>query len=142
LSDLLGLADTGYAIAVDGATIEIPTALAIPLGFIVNELVTNSTKYAKGNITVTLLKTSPDRHSLSVLDDGPGLPAGFKPADSKGLGMKIILSLVKQIDGELQICPGDDGRGSVFAISFCSPMENSPDWVPQNALGNLLTENC
>jgi two-component sensor histidine kinase len=55
LSDLLGLADTGYAIAVDGATIEIPTALAIPLG---------------------------------------------------------------------------------------SPMENSPDWVPQNALGNLLTENC
>lgn len=141
LSDLLVLASTGYAIAVEGARVEIPTAFAIPLGFIVNELVTNSTKYAKGNITVRLEKTSPDGHSLSVLDDGPGLPAGFNPADSKGLGMKIILSLVKQIDGELQIRPGDDGRGSCFTIAFCSPMGNSPDYVPQNAFG-LLTENC
>src|ERR1043166_2235925 len=109
LSDLLVLSDTASAIAVEGATVEIPTAFAIPLGFIVNELVINSTKYAKGNIIVRLVKLSPGRHSLSVLDDGAGLPAGFNPACSTGLGMKIVRSLVKQIEGQLEVHPGDDG---------------------------------
>ena len=52
LSDLLFQEQTGYAIVVEGADCEIPTVLAIPLGFIVNELITNSAKYAKSNITV------------------------------------------------------------------------------------------
>jgi two-component sensor histidine kinase len=60
-------------------------------------------------------------HSLSVLDDGPGLPAGFDPAESQGLGMKIIGSLVKQIAGKLQIAPGENGRGARFTVTFCSP---------------------
>jgi two-component system, sensor histidine kinase PdtaS len=94
------------------------------LGFIVNELVTNSMKYAKGNIIVRLIKTSPYCLTLSVLDDGPGFPTGFNPEDSKGLGMKIILSLVKQIGGELQICPGDHGHGACFAIAFRSSSDN------------------
>ena len=92
--------------------------MAIPLGFIVNELITNSAKYAKGNITVRIEATSPTDRSLSVMDDGPGLPAGFNPADSKGLGMKIVLSLVQQIGGELHILPGDNGRGTRFLIKF------------------------
>ena len=37
------------------------------------------------------------------MDDGPGLPADFKVDDSKGLGMKIIQALVKEIGGELLI---------------------------------------
>ena len=118
LSGLLFQEGTGYAIAVEGADCEIPTALGIPLGFIVNELITNSAKYAKGNITVRVETTSPPCHSLSVLDDGPGLPAGFDPAKSKGLGMKIVLSLVKQIGGELHILPGDNGRGARFSVTF------------------------
>ncbi|MET0710162.1 MAG: hypothetical protein ABWY82_25455, partial [Tardiphaga sp.] len=52
--------------------------------------------------------------------DGPGLPAGFDPAKSKGLGMKIILALVKQIGGELHILPGDNRREARFTITFCS----------------------
>ena len=47
----------GYAIVVEGADCEIPTALGIPLGFIVNELITNSAKYANGNITVRVETT-------------------------------------------------------------------------------------
>ena len=118
LSGLLFQEGTGYAIVVEGADCEIPTALGIPLGFIVNELVTNSAKYAKGIITVRVETTSPACHALSVLDDGPGLPAGFDPAKSKGLGMKIVLSLVKQIGGELHILPGDNGRGARFRVTF------------------------
>jgi len=107
-------------IVVQSTNIEIPTALAIPLGFIVSELITNATKYTTGNITVRIATTTPGSHSLSVLDDGPGLPAGFDPANSKGLGMKIILLLVKQIGGELHIFPGGYCCGARFTIAFCS----------------------
>ena len=118
LSGLLFEQGTGHAILVEGADCEIPTALGIPLGFIVNELITNSAKYAKGNITVRVETTLPACHALSVSDDGPGLPAGFDPAKSKGLGMKIVLSLVKQIGGELHISSGDNGRGTCFRVTF------------------------
>jgi two-component sensor histidine kinase len=121
--DLAGLLfhDTASrAIVVQSATFEIPTTLGIPLGFIVNELVTNAAKYTKGNITVRIETTTPGCHSLSVLDDGPGLPAEFDPAKGRGLGMKIILLLVKQLGGELDILPGGNGRGAQFTITFSS----------------------
>lgn len=122
LSGLLLQERTGCGIVVEGATIEIPTAFAIPLGFIANELITNSAKYGEGSIKVRLETTSPGNHSLSVLDGGPGLPVGFEPALSKGRGMKIVLSLVKQIGGTLHICAGDHGRGARFTVTFCSPL--------------------
>ena len=122
LAGLLLQGQTGCAIVVEGANVEIPTALGIPLGFIVNELITNSAKYASGRVTVRLETTPSGSHSLSVTDDGPGLPVGFGPANSKGLGMKIIQSLVEQIGGELHIASGDNGRGARFTVTFCSSM--------------------
>ncbi|MGZ5842411.1 MAG: sensor histidine kinase [Xanthobacteraceae bacterium] len=122
LSRLLCEETADCAIAVEGASAEIPTTTAIPLGFIVNELVTNAVKYAKGNITVRF-ETSPAGHTLSVCDEGPGLPAGFEPARSKGLGIKIVRSQVRQIRGALNIQPGDNGRGTRFTVTFsaCAP---------------------
>jgi two-component system, sensor histidine kinase PdtaS len=55
---------------------------------------------------------------MSVLDHGPGLPAGFDPGGCKGLGTKIVLALVKQIGGELKIMPGDNGRGTKVTVLF------------------------
>jgi two-component sensor histidine kinase len=121
LSALLFQGEPGYGILVEAAKIDIPTVFAIPLGFIVNELITNSAKYAKSNITVRLETTPTFGHSLTVLDDGPGLPAGFDPAESKGLGMKIIRTLVKQIGGELQSGAGENRHGARFTVTFCSP---------------------
>ncbi len=121
ISGLLFQEPTGYAIVVEAVDAEIPTAFAIPLGFIVNELITNAAKYARGHITVRFEAASPGAHSLSVLDDGPGLPAGFDPAKSKGLGMKIVQALVEQIGGGLHILPGDDGCGARFTVLFSSP---------------------
>jgi len=118
LSSLLFQEGSGYAIVVEGENIEIPTTLAIPLGFIVNELVTNSAKYADGHVTVRIEAASPTDRRLSVIDDGPGLPAGFIPTQGRGLGMKIVLSLVQQIGGELRILPGDNGRGTHFTVKF------------------------
>jgi two-component sensor histidine kinase len=118
ISGLLFEGQTAQTIAVEGVKIVIPTAFAIPLGFIVNELITNSAKYAKSDITVRLETDPALGHSLSVSDDGPGLPGGFDPAATKGLGMKIIGSLVKQIDGKLQIARGENGHGARFTVSF------------------------
>jgi two-component sensor histidine kinase len=65
------------------------TTTAIPLGFIVNELITNAAKYAQGSILVQIGRSAHAGYSLSVLDDGPGLPAGFDPACCKGLLLTI-----------------------------------------------------
>ena len=118
LSVLLFEGETECTITVEAAEIDIPTAFAIPLALILNELITNSAKYAKSNIAVRLETSSIMGHSLSVSDDGPGLPEAFDPARSKGLGMKIIATLVKQIGGALQIGPGDEGHGTRFTIKF------------------------
>jgi two-component system, sensor histidine kinase PdtaS len=121
LSALLFQGETAHTIVVEGVRIDIPTAFAIPLGFIVNELVTNSAKHAQSNVTVRLETEPTVGHSLSVSDDGPGLPTGFDPSASKGLGMKIIGALVKQIGGTLQIASGENDRGARFTVTFCSP---------------------
>lgn len=121
LSGLLFQGESAQSVVVEGARIDIPAAFAIPLGFIVNELITNSAKYAKGDIIVRLDTSTSIGHLLSVLDDGPGLPAGFDPAAGQGLGMKIVGSLVKQIGAKLQFGSGDNGRGARFTVTFCSP---------------------
>jgi len=119
LSDLLFQdAENSYSITVEGPEIEIGTTIAIPLGFIVNELVTNAAKYAYGDIIVKIGGTPAAGYSLSVQDDGPGLPPEFDPARCKGLGMKIVLALVKQIQGRLKIVPSETGRGTKLAVTF------------------------
>lgn len=117
LSALLLHGNLKRRIFVSGTDGYLPVAIAIPLGFIVTELVTNSAKYTDGNIVVHVAE-GPDTHSLSVSDEGFGLPDGFNPAHSKGLGMNIIRSLVKQIGGTLQFSPGKYGRGTSVTIRF------------------------
>jgi len=118
--DLLDMASGGTPernLAVEGVELRIPTVTAIPLGFIASELLTNSIKYAKGRITVSLTNTG-NGHALSISDDGPGLPNRFDPAASRGLGMKLISAMVRQIGGEFQIDKGKDGHGTCFTVLF------------------------
>lgn len=122
-----------HAIVVEGEDIEIPTLLGIPLGFIVNELVTNSIKHSRGTIKIRLV-SRPGGYSLSVSDDGPGLTEGFTPSGHKGLGMRIVQSLVKQIGGELQTGRGDNDRGARFTVLFAV---QPPSERPVHAAGVL-----
>lgn len=105
-------------VIVQGIELRIPTVTGIPLGFIASELVTNAIKYAKGRITVGLQKASGEGYALSVSDNGPGLPEGFNPTETHGLGMKLISSLIRQIGGRLQIDRGDNGKGTQFTVLF------------------------
>jgi len=118
LSGMLCDERAAHSIAVEGVNIEIPANLGIPLGFIVNELITNAAKHARGEITVRLETTPELGHCLSVSDDGPGLPDGFHPGGVKGLGLKIIQALVRQMNGRLQVGPGAGQHGACFKVFF------------------------
>ncbi len=79
---------------------------AIPCGLIINELVSNSMKYAfpgeqAGTIEVSLLVSSADSISLSVKDDGIGIPADLTIENSPSLGLQLVYLLAKQINGTL-----------------------------------------
>ena len=106
------------AIVVEGIEIKLPSVTAIPLGFIVNELITNAAKYGKGQITVRLELNSGKGYALSVSNDGPSLPEGFNPAAGKGMGMRIIRSFVERIGGALLIDRGDNNQGTRFTVQF------------------------
>lgn len=106
------------AIVFEGVEITLPPVTAIPLGFIVSELITNAAKYGNGPIAVRLEPNPGKGYALSVSNDGPGLPEGFDPVACNGLGMRIVLALVKQIGGELRIGRGDNNQGARFTVQF------------------------
>ena len=105
-------------VLVEGIEINLPASTAIPLGFIVSELITNAAKYGNGRIAIRLQPDPTYSYALSVSNGGPALPEGFDPAASGRLGMKIIQSFARQIGGELRIGRGDDGQGARFAVLF------------------------
>lgn len=107
-------------IVVQGIDIRLPTSTGIPLGLIVNELVTNAIKHGRGQITVKLNRQPARGYALSVANDGSTLPEGFDPAACSGLGMTLVSSLVGQIGGELRIDRGDRNDGTRFTVLFNS----------------------
>jgi two-component sensor histidine kinase len=100
----------------DIAFIDIDTA--IPLGLIVNELITNCYKYAftdrtTGEIHVHFNQDE-KKMILTVRDNGIGLPADFNYQKSPSLGMNLVRGLVRQINGKLDIKSSD--KGTTFTI--------------------------
>ena len=105
-------------IVVEGIEIKLASVTAVPLGFVVNELIMNAAKYGKGRITVRLEPNPGKGYALSVSNDGRVLPEGFDPSACKGLGMKIIRSLDERIGGELHVSRGDNNQGTRFTVLF------------------------
>ena len=101
--------------------IEISTDRAISSALIVNELITNAVKYAYqgqsgGKIWVTVARAGDDNFSLSVRDEGAGLPEGFDPDQAKGLGMRIINSFSKQLSASLTFRVHNPGTEFILTI--------------------------
>ncbi|HSH95033.1 MAG TPA: histidine kinase dimerization/phosphoacceptor domain -containing protein [Roseimicrobium sp.] len=94
---------------------------AIPLGLLVNELVTNAVKYAyvDGPGVIRVDAREIDGHLIvEISDEGLGLPEGFdinQPRNS--LGFRVINGLVRQLIGELKISKNIP-RGALFTIKF------------------------
>ncbi|WP_229514402.1 sensor histidine kinase [Paraburkholderia terrae] len=68
----------------------VPAVRLSPLGLITAELVTNSVKYGRGKISVSLRADAPDSALLSVLDEGHGLPDTFPSPEGTGLGLRLV----------------------------------------------------
>ncbi|EKQ51989.1 MAG: PAS domain S-box [Methanobacterium sp. Maddingley MBC34] len=100
------------------AEVDMNMETAIPLGLIINELVTNSLKFAfkdkNGTITVKL-ETKGDEYTLIIADDGVGLPEDFDFEKSESLGLKLVNSLVNQIDGDITL---DSSNGTEYHVNF------------------------
>ena len=94
---------------------------AIPLGLLVNELVTNAVKYAyvDGPGVIRVDAREIDGHLLvEISDEGTGLPDGFEiNQPRKSLGFRVIIGLVRQLLGELKISKNIP-RGALFTIKF------------------------
>ena len=102
--------------------VELDTKEAVPLGLILNELITNVFKYAypgegMGELRVFLAREE-KRILLRVEDDGVGFPPGFDPFRSDSMGLRLVRMLVEQLDARLSFesCqPGKSGtRASVL----------------------------
>jgi two-component sensor histidine kinase len=101
--------------------IEISTDRAISTALIVNELITNAAKYAYqgrsgGKIWVTVARANDDDFSVSVRDEGVGLPEDFDIRETKGLGIRIINSFSKQLNGTLALCAHNPGTEFIVTI--------------------------
>jgi PAS domain S-box-containing protein len=95
------------------------TDVTINLGLIVNEIIANSVKHAfngikEGKIIIELNKNN-SIYSLSVRDNGKGLPDSFDLNETRTLGMHLISSLVTQIDGNMEI---KNNIGTEYLITF------------------------
>lgn len=98
--------------------ISLPTDLAVSLGIIVTELVTNAYKYAyagghRGDIRVAMLRQG-DEVCLSVEDDGVGLPASPTGSVGTGLGTRVIKSMSIRFGTELSYEPIERGTRAVL----------------------------
>ena len=110
---------------------------AIPLGMIINELISNSLKHAflgrdKGKIRIKFCreKTGECINSreksenencksiifiLTVSDDGVGVPKNIEFEDIESLGFQLVTSLVDQLDGEFEL---ERNNGTEFTLKF------------------------
>jgi two-component sensor histidine kinase len=88
--------------------IELDVTLAVPLGLIINEAITNAFKYAfpegrAGTITVHLKRIEEASYALVIADDGVGLPVNYDPIRSRSLGMTLIHGFSRQLGAKLTI---------------------------------------
>ncbi|HEX2868268.1 MAG TPA: DUF3365 domain-containing protein [Ignavibacteriales bacterium] len=99
--------------------VHLPVDIAVPCGLIINELVSNSLKYAFrglscGTIGITLKKYE-KKIEISISDNGLGLPDNVDLKNPSTLGLQLVSGLVEQIHGTIEIIRKD---GTTFCLRF------------------------
>ena len=102
------------------APVHLSIDTAIPVGLLINELVSNSLKHAfpdgrQGTITIEFLELEEHRYSLKFSDDGVGFSKDFDLEKSTSLGLRLVGILTKQIGGQLT---RREENGTWFTILF------------------------
>lgn len=119
---------------------------AVPLGIIINELISNSLKHAfpsndEGEIRIELHREKNGEYekekpkstsfSLTVSDNGVGIPENLDIEDLNSLGLQLVTSLVDQLEGELEL---KRDNGTEFTIKFIVTEKNNQASVSQQLI--------
>jgi len=118
-----GVSSSLVSLSIDAKDIVFGIDTAIPCGLIINELLTNALKYAfpddrEGFIWITIKKDDSTKNSytLTVRDNGIGLPEGYDFRDSKSLGILLVTSLAEhQLQGSVKVTRES---GTEFCVHF------------------------
>jgi two-component sensor histidine kinase len=89
------------------------------IGVIVNELITNSMKYAfKGKVEGTIMVSASNTKGIIILslqDDGIGMPDDVSPENPSGFGLQLVNGLARQLGGTVKF---ERGNGTRFVLEF------------------------
>jgi two-component sensor histidine kinase len=110
---------------VDGIFVATDRAIAVAL--IVNELVSNSAKYAYprdvgGIIYIQVVRNSTHAFSISVRDNGAGVGPHFDPHKATGLGLRLVTAFTRQLDAKIDIRRHDPGTEIVITVPLGNAM--------------------
>lgn len=112
--------DSDISVDIQTVPVDLPITKAIPCGLVINEIVTNSLKYAfteeikEPVISLSLLKED-NRAVINISDNGVGLPKPFEEIGSNSLGTLLIKTLTSQLDADLNV---NGSNGTSYKISF------------------------
>ena len=117
---LTNLSTGNVTFSSSGDDVLVSARVSVPCGLILNELVTNSLKYAFGSVYSPLISViieilKKDEVLITYRDNGPGLPEGFDLNETSTLGMTLVKHSVEQLDGCWEI---ENRNGFVFKLKF------------------------
>lgn len=120
INDLYLDKQAAYSLKID-ENLAFEVDIAIPLGLIFNEIVTNFYKHVvkstaeDSHFCIELQEKNDTTLVLKYSDNGPGFPENFKGNDTGSLGLQLISSLCEQIDAE---CNYSSDNGAIYEISL------------------------
>ena len=117
LSQFYDAKSRGIRFTLESPDIRVDINTAIPLGLILNELISNAFKYAfpKGKSGEVFVSVTREEKTLTVMvrDDGAGIPEDFDWKNTQSLGLRLVNSLVDQLDGTIEL---DRTSGTRFTM--------------------------
>jgi two-component sensor histidine kinase len=116
--------------------------VAVPLGLLVTEAITNAYKHAfnerdGGHISVQVTRDSPTMLSLRIRDDGTGFDPAANSPEQSGLGRSLIEAFVRQLRGELEV---RSDEGTVVQVTFPAPLKDGDPKHPAAHHANVAHE--
>ncbi|WP_299705122.1 two-component regulator propeller domain-containing protein [uncultured Pontibacter sp.] len=118
-----GINERQIKLSLDVPHLMVEADTALSLGLIVNELVSNSIKYAfpdqTGHIRIGLEPITENNYTLTVQDDGIGLPTDFETRRKKSFGLQLVTSLARKLNGKIEF-KNNNGTNSILYFVLAS----------------------
>jgi two-component sensor histidine kinase len=124
LYDSFGVTKEEIDLVINVPPIQLDIDAAITLGLIVNELVSNSLKYAfvpgqHGQLTISIQQNTKSEYILTVQDNGRGIPVNFENQQNSTFGLNLVAALSKNLDGKLHF-ENNNGTKSILYFVLSS----------------------